>query len=76
MNGSDLTMPTDVEPLIFTSLGNVRYDSLEHEVQWEIGKGHVACILIAKKNGEIVKREPHVLLLEGIDLGGATEKIN
>lgn len=63
-------------PLQFTALGNIPYDSAVHETQWEIGDTHIACALVSKVDGHIIRREPHILMTKGLDVGAQAEKLN
>lgn len=67
---------TDDVPLLYTERGNVPYDSLSHETEWEFGERHIACALVARRKDAVVRREPHVFLLEGLAIGGQSERLN
>ena len=74
-----VTLDTQTEanvPLVFTELGNIPYDSAAHETQWEIGDTHIACALVATMDGHIIRREPHILMTKGLEVGARAETLN
>ena len=63
-------------PLIYTTQGNVPYDDLRHDTAWEFGDTHISCVLSSARGEEVVRREPHVFVLEGLGVGGQTARMN
>jgi hypothetical protein len=52
-------------PLIFTTKGNLRVDTLTHEVAWRHSPGQVVFIERYYLDGEMVKASSHVCVLDG-----------
>lgn len=64
-----------MEPLIYTTLGNVPIDSLEYFHAWEDTPEYTKFIEGYKLDGEIVKQSAHVMMKAGQHLGIEQEKI-
>lgn len=60
-------IPRDEVPLIWTSKGNLPLAELEHKVEWQVTADYVTFVSIHRYQGEIVRREPHILALKSLD---------
>lgn len=59
-----------MEPLIYTTKGNVPVGSLEHAVEWRITPEQIIFIERYSDGEEIVKESTHVKLLTGAAMLG------
>lgn len=64
-----------MEPLIYTTLGNVPIDSLEYSNQWDDTENYVKFIETYKKEGVIVKQSAHVMLKKGQEMAAELEEL-
>ena len=60
-----------VEPLIYTSKGNVPVSHLQHEVEWRVNPEQIVFIERYYLGEEVVKESSHVKLLSGASAEGA-----
>lgn len=60
---------TEEKPLIYTTLGNVPVEELEHYVAWDIQPDYIKFREVFMRDGEIVKESAHVHHLKGVQLG-------
>lgn len=58
-----------VEPLIYTTKGNLPEKDLDYSKQWEFEGDSIKFSETYKLNGEIVKQSAHVFILRGHELG-------
>lgn len=54
------------KPAMWTSLGNINTDALEHFVEWQKNGDSVVFIQVAKFNGEEVRRDTFVHVITGL----------
>lgn len=59
-------MSTAEVPLIWTTKGNIPIEGLDHAVQWLEDDTSISLIETFKLNGEVVKRNVHARLKEGV----------
>lgn len=64
-----------VEPLIYTTLGNVPVASLTHETQWRFTDTIVHFTEIYKFAGEIVRQDSHVYAFGADDLAASADQL-
>lgn len=57
-----------MEPLIWTSKGNIPIQGLEYITEWQDMENQVRFIETYKLNNEVVKRSVHVMIKEGLAL--------
>ncbi len=54
------------KPMMWTTLGNVNVDTLEHFVEWQKNGDAVVFIQVAKYNGEEVRRDVNTYIINGL----------
>ena len=59
-----------IDPLIFTTKGNIPVSSLRHEVEWRIGTEQIIFVERYYDGEEIVKESTHVKVLTGVAMSG------
>lgn len=57
-----------MDPLIWTSKGNIPIKGLEYLTEWQDMEDQVRFIETYKLNDEVVKRSVHVMIKEGLAL--------
>lgn len=57
-----------MDPLIWTSKGNIPINGLDYLTEWQDMKDQVRFIETYKLNDEVVKRSVHVMIKEGLAL--------
>lgn len=62
--------PTQAEPLIWTTKGNIPLASVKQEVEWRVMPDQVIFIERYTLDGEIVKESSHVRILSGVESEG------
>ncbi len=65
-----------MEPLIWTSKGNIPIEGLEYLTEWQDMEDQVRFIETYKLNDEVVKRSVHVMIKEGLSLFQEQGKLN
>lgn len=63
-----------MEPLVYTTKGNLSISTLEYFHAWEDEPGYIKFIQGYKLDGEVVKQEAHVYLKKGIEMEAALEQ--
>lgn len=53
-------------PMMWTTLGNMNVDALEHYIEWQKNGDSVVFIQVAKFNGEEVRRDTFVHIIKGL----------
>lgn len=70
-------MTNTEQPMIYTSMGNMPLSDLEPlEVVWERAETWVKVRLIYRYQGEIVREEPHILILEPLQFEATAGALN
>jgi hypothetical protein len=66
-----------IEPLIYTTRGNVPIDSLDYSHEWLENENELRLVETykAKDNGEIVKQNVHIKIKQGLDIFGKQGKM-
>ena len=62
-----------MEPLIWTTKGNIPISSLEYSFEWEDTENYVKFTETYKLDGEVVKCAPHILLKKTPEMNAITE---
>jgi hypothetical protein len=65
-----------MEPLIWTSKGNIPIEGLEYLTEWQDMEDQVRFVETYKLNDEVVKRSVHVMIKEGLSLFQEQGKLN
>lgn len=66
-----------IEPLIYTTRGNVPIDSLDYSHEWLENDNELRLVETykAKDNGEIVKQNVHIKIKKGLEIFGEQGKL-
>ncbi len=54
------------KPMMWTTLGNMNVDALEHFVEWQKNGDAVVFIQVATYNGEEVRRDVNTYIINGL----------
>jgi hypothetical protein len=54
------------KPVIWTSLGNINADELEHFVEWQKNGDSIVFVEVYKKGGVEVRRNAHAHIINGL----------
>lgn len=68
-------MDQSIEPLVYTTKGNLPISTLEYFHGWEDTEDYTKFIQGYKLNGEVVKQEAHVRMKKGQDLNAEQAEI-
>lgn len=66
MNALTLPELDQSKPMMWTTHGNMNVDALEHFIEWQKNGDAVVFIQVAKYNGEEVRRDTYVHMIEGL----------